>query len=419
MRIKLYGTDKPYIWQKNLHTWYREPPADPDGYKIAVVKASRQSYGKTRCASALLIEACLTKAGARCVYVSPDLKLGRKLFHSIRRGASELLSRGAANDLILEFNNGSTITLFGESQGESLRGFNCSGLMVIDEAAKIGDRFWTEILSPFAKVHKPAVLMISTPLWRSGFFYENYIRGLDPDVKNTQTFDWTENYPPEINEWLETMRASMPYSRFKCEYLGEWLEAEGSVFGDFSKQVMPVDYYPIMKDMAIGIDFGTGNGGDYTVLTALNYKGEQCYIWRKNDLLPVDQIAELAKVIKEIERMGTIKMIYAEVNSIGSVYLDMLRRNGIKVYPFQTTNATKRKIIETLATDLAHGLVRIFNHRDQIDELAFYEATPTANNNITYNAAKGGHDDMVMALAIANAARTYSAINTNTTIKFI
>ena len=80
---------------------------------------------------------------------------------------------------------------------------------------------------------------------------------------------------------------------------------------------------------------------------------------------------------------------------------EQLARDGLKVRPFMTTNASKAEAIEALALAFERGEIRIPNDPVLIGELQAFEAKPLPSGLMRYEAPSGGHDDIVMALAIA------------------
>jgi len=64
----------------------------------------------------------------------------------------------------------------------------------------------------------------------------------------------------------------MSRAKYTTEILGEFLNDEGLLFTNLSNCIL--DYTPDYKKVYVGIDFGTGSGGDYTVVSIMNDKGE-------------------------------------------------------------------------------------------------------------------------------------------------
>ena len=116
-----------------------------------------------------------------------------------------------------------------------------------------------------------------------------------------------------------------------------------------------------------------------------------------NDLGPVEQVERLARTIKD----KRIRNVCVEMNSIGAIYYDMLKKAlGMEMRRFNTTNETKRNVIEQLITAFQTRGIGIPYDEELIAELQHYTMERTSKG-YTYNGADGVHDDYVIALALA------------------
>lgn len=362
---------------------------------VYVVKSKRQ-VGKSCLAALLLIEYALV---SKCisVVVEPTQAQSRRLFKQIQDMMADTGMIKTANSqlLTMEFNNGSEILFKSAEQRDALRGFTVSGLLVIDEAAFIQDTIF-EILYPTCDANNAPILVISTPLFCSGEFYNIYTRGIQGNT-HTRSYDWskydTSKYlsPEKLQHYRETISPL----KFKSEYLGEFISEGSYIFGDINNCI----YIGENKNKPVyaAIDWGAGNGGDWTVMIMMDSLGVVTSIYSMKDVGPVEQIDRLSQVIKD----NGIKWVCVEMNSIGQVYHDMLKRKiGDRIRKFNTTNESKRSIIEQLITGFQTKRVGIPYDEELILELQHYAAEKTPKGGITYNGADGVHDDYVIALAL-------------------
>jgi len=93
--------------------------------------------------------------------------------------------------------------------------------------------------------------------------------------------------------------------------------------------------------------------------------------------------------------------IIAESNSIGEPIVEELLRAGLPVSAFNTTNASKAAIIEGLALAFEQGTISILSDPILLGELQAFAAEPLPGGMLRYAAPGSGHDDTVMALALA------------------
>ena len=381
-------------WQKVV---YEDVHIARRSGNIFVVKSKRQ-VGKS-CLAALLLIVYALKEKCISVVVEPTQAQSRRLFKQISdmMQPTGLLKSANSQLLTMEFSNGSEILFKSAEQRDALRGFTVSGLLVIDEAAFIPDPIF-EILYPTCDANNAPILVISTPLFCSGEFYNLYTRGMNGD-KHTKSYNWSEYDTSKYlsKEKLEHYRETISSLKFKSEYLGEFISEGSYIFGDingciYSKRA--ADAKPIYA----GIDWGAGNGGDFTVLMLMDRNGVITDIEAFNDLGPVEQIERIAAIINS---KPSIKTVCVEMNSIGTIYYDMLKK-AIKtnIRKFITTNDSKRDIIEQLITAFQTQKVGIPYDEELILELQHYTMEKTTKG-YTYNGVDGVHDDYVMALALA------------------
>jgi hypothetical protein len=84
--------------------------------------------------------------------------------------------------------------------------------------------------------------------------------------------------------------------------------------------------------------------------------------------------------------------------------IEQLTRDGLRIQPFITTNASKAQAIQELAFAFERGDLHILNDPTLVSELVAYQAERLPSGILRYGAPSGGHDDTVMALALAWSA---------------
>lgn len=382
-----------------LHQWQQDVFDEiiKNTYDYYVVKAKRQC-GK----SILAIDVCLYFAFndvSIATIIEPTLKQCRRVYKQIIKACggetSKLIKSANQTLLSIEFFNGSEIIFGSAEQGDALRGMTVKkSILVIDEAAFIGQEIY-EIIYPVVDAMHCPVMLISTPLFCSGEFYEKYVQGLRNGI--VKSYDWSK-YDTSIYlspEKLEYYRQNISPLKFKSDYLGEFI-AEGSyVFGNINDCVGELsDSTPVYA----GIDWSVGKDNDYTVITYMDKNGYVTSIESFKDFTPTQLVDKLGE---SINSHTALKCVQVETNSIGDVYMDFLKKKVKKglIRGFTTTNDSKRKIIEQLITAFQKGKVRVPNEPELIKELQHYNIEKTPTGKVTYNGADGVHDDFVLSLA--------------------
>lgn len=376
------------IWQQEAYDYIADSPHQG---KTLVIKSKRQ-VGKNFLGTAVLLNYC--SMGKINAILEPSLNQCRRVFKQITKALSRsgLLASCNASTLTIEFKNGAEILFKSAAQGENLRGDTITGILIIDEAAFIPDEIIETIL-PTIDANNANLMIISTPLFTSGYFYEEYISaGNNKLVLNWNNYDTSEFLSATR---LEEYRQKLSPNKFKSEYLGQFITENGLLFNNLQNCIGT----PSNEDKVyIGIDFATGSGSDYTAICGINDNGEQVFIKRVKDMPPTQQVDWLANTINSYK---TVKIL-AEQNSIGKVYIDMLKKKiKVPITNWTTSNSSKKDLVTNLQLALENKQITILSDDYMLDELRKYQADVNLKTNVvTYNASVG-NDDQVIALMLA------------------
>lgn len=390
-------------WQQDGYNYIAN---SPNQGKVLVIKAKRQ-VGKNFLGTAVLLNYC--SMGKINAILEPSLNQCRRVFKQITKALarSGLLASCNASTLTIEFKNGAEIMFKSAAQGDNLRGDTITGILIIDEAAFIEDDIIETIL-PTIDANNANLMIISTPLFTSGYFYEEYIS----DGLNKLVLDWNKYDTSEFLSAtkLEEYRKRLSPNKFKSEYLGQFITENGLLFNNLEGCIGK----PSSEDLIyIGIDFATGSGSDYTSIVGINKDGEQVFIERIKDTPPTKQVEWLANIINKYK----VAKILAEKNSIGAVYIDMLKRKiKVPITNWVTSNKSKKDLVTTLQMALENNQITILEDEKMLDELRKYQAEVNLRTNtVSYNASVGNDDD-VIALMLAYYAYKGTLGNYNISI---
>ena len=421
---------KPKPWQKVIHKAIEK--AGPKSEMVFVVKSPRQ-IGKTMIIEQELIRHALNNPYSVSICLSLTISNCRKIYKEIVSGCkmSGVIDKHNDSLLTIEFITGSSVIFLSAQQKETLRGYTVrgGGIFCIDEAAYIPDEIF-DITSPYVSVNRAATLMTSTPRLKTGTFYDYYMMGLSHVSPVIQSFDLSAY---DTSEFLSPEKKAMykrimPSNQYRTEILGEFIDSGGNVFNVSESTWIPLGvgnklvFSSGYSDLYVGIDWSNGNGGDYTVVSALDKDGRQWAIHYDKTRGPNDQINQITDLLLNQLPTGKIRSVICESNSMGAVYIDILKerlRNApFELESFNTSNNTKREIIESLAVDFENNEIKLLNLTEQRNELMAYEMELTKSGLITYNAPYGLHDDFVIALALANYGRHKITKTSNYEISF-
>lgn len=362
-----------------------------------LVICSQRQVGKSFTCSQILLYTALNNRNSTSIYVSPTNDSSRKFFTDIKKMVEDsgLVRKLNESLLIIEFINGSQIVF--RSAESKLRGYSCKkgGILVVDEAYYVPDDIW-EVVLPFTNVDHSKKVFISTPRFKTGFFWDCYQRGQDNEkgyhLISTQNYDTSMFLTDE--QKLEYRRTLSPQA-FKSEILGEWLDSGEGLFGDYASIFLtPEDREPEV----VGIDW-SNNGGDNTVLSGFNKHHQHCMLNIVTNIEdPVQRAIAIANIINE---HPSIKTVVAETNSIGEVYISILKKHLKRpqiLKTFTTTNDSKKRIIEKMIAAIGSKFITLLPNTQLEYEMSIYEMESLKNGNYTYNGKK---DDCIMATAFA------------------
>lgn len=374
-------------------------------YKYIVLTTGRQ-YGKTLMAQNLLLKWALTNPNSILMWVSPVLSQARKVFSDIIKAITDtgLTTEFHRTNLIIKLINGSVIHFRSAERPDTLRGFTLDYL-IVDEAAFIKDDVWNLVLRQTIIVKGKKALFISTPRGKN-YLYSLALRGDDPEQTNYLWIKGTSYNTPYITkDELEEARQSLPEEIYKQEILGEFIDSGGEVFTQLEKYCVLPYFTPKTagRKYYAGIDFGRQN--DYTALTIIDDLGNVCYAWRERQKSWGEIMSHLVNKLTEYDALAL-----CEVNSIGDVLYEEIRKKYYKIEPFVTSNSSKQQIIEDLIYACNERTIQLPT-RDTYPPLyqelgSFTYEYSLKTRKVRYTAMEGAHDDTIMSLAIGlNALR--------------
>lgn len=424
-KVKQFKGIKPFSYQQAVINEVK----DAKGSGKTVVVKSRRQVGKSVLIANLLLYYAINYKGTKNYVLSPTLKQGKNIYKTIINAISGcgIIKSKNATDLFITLINGSSISIKSAEQKESLRGETCTGILCIDECAYISSEVYN-IVKPWCDFHKAVTLMVSTPFVKSGFFWEYYNHGLNREY-NCVSIDWSdEKYQDDMDfilppSKLEEYRKLLPKNVFLTDYLGIFIDDDGTVFTDFKKCINKNEIKDSDK-LYLGIDWAAGVESDDTVIVAFNQYGKQVYLDYFNKLTPTQQIDRIEKFI--VQYKNQIAVVQTELNSLGTPLTDFLKNRSQlktiinKFVGFNTTNQSKNAIVQNLQIAFEQKEIEILEDEKQSRELATYTAEYNAKTrNVSYNAPNGLHDDICIAMMLAYDAYKNGKIIGNYNISVI
>ena len=368
----------------------------PEKY-ITVVSPRQQ--GKSLLLINLILYYGINEKGSKIGIIAPIYQQARKLMEDLYEAIKDsgLVEATNFSNHEIKLKTGSKIYFRSSEREDGLRGYTFDYLFM-DEASYQSEDAYRRAIEPTALVHGKKVVLFSTPRGRD-WFYQMYKLGLDSEYANYASVRMEQGDNPYINqEEIAAAKKVLPEAIFRAEYRGEFLEGESMVFTNFGQETF--DKYPIRTGKVyIGVDLGRES--DYTVAVAMDQAGNVIEIYRDNQKdwsFMQNNILQLAK------KYGATLMI--EINSMGTIIFEQIKKQYQDTHPFTTSMQSKNDIVESLILAFNEGQIRIPSQQllpELHQELEVFEMSYNPKTrNVRYAARTPFHDDMVMALCIAN-----------------
>lgn len=393
-----------------LHKYQQEIAYDDSKFKVL---ACGRRWGKSFLAKQMALDRAINK-GQNVWIVYPTYNTSLPHWREFTRLFSNapFVTHINQQNRIVEFNyNGKRgrLTIKSADKYHNLRGDGLD-FAILDEAAFMPQAVWYEVILPSLADKNGDAIFISTPYGRGNWFYQMYLKGVGDD-KDPNWKSWrmpTSKNPHVPKDFLKAAKSDMPAHTYRQEFMAEFADNAGGVFTGLDKVCTGVVQQPQENETYVfGVDWGRKN--DYTVISVFNrYTGEQVDLIRFTDISYEIQLTRL----KAIYAKWKPKRIIVEENNMGQVLVESLKRDmsdlDVRIKPVYMTNNIKRKLIEdfSIAIDKERITLLQYNENDaaksQYEEMSSYELKRTAGGTqVTYGAPRSGHDDTVIATALA------------------
>lgn len=197
------------------------------GWPRALLNCSRQS-GKSTVTALLAAAEVTQRPGAMVLIIAPSDRQSALLYRTAlgmyRRLGGEVPAT-AETRRSLELSNGSQLHAL-PGRESTIRGYSGVDLLVIDEAARVGDDLY-EACRPMLATSGGRAVALSTPAGRRGWWYEAWI---------DRAADWRRIEVPATAcpripaAFLEEERRELPARVYEAEYLCRFHDADDAYF---------------------------------------------------------------------------------------------------------------------------------------------------------------------------------------------
>ena len=373
-----------------------------NGKEKYVTVVSPRQQGKSLLLVNLILYYAINDKGSKIGIIAPIYQQARKLMEDLYEAIKDsgLVETTNFSNFEIKLKTGSKVYFRSSEREDGLRGYTFDYLFM-DEAAYQSEDAWKKAIQPTALVHGKKVCLFTTPRGRD-WVYNMFQLGENPEYPNYASVRMEQGDNPYIDkEEIEGAKRTLPENIFRAEYLGEFLEGESQVFQNYNNNTFNSYPEPIGQVFA-GMD--TGQSSDYTVAVFMDSKGRIIDIYRDNQKTYEQMTTE---VLTRVRKWNANLLV--ETNSIGGPVFEALKKQWSNTHPFNTSNSSKREIVESLILGFNEGSVQIPSvdmHQELHRELEMFEMSynPTTRT-VRYAARPPFHDDIIMALCISNYNR--------------
>lgn len=376
--------------------------------KVKVVCMGRR-WGKTIMSGAVALSAA--SQGAKVMWMVPTYKNARPIWRWSEAATAPLVRRKRATtnktERTIDFHDaGGFLGIYSADNDIAARGdwFN---LAILDEASRIPESTWTDVVQPALADADGDAILPSTPQGQN-WYWREWVRGLEAMKAGSSEIagfraPTSDNPNPRIQRAAELAKQRVSERTYRQEWLAEFLEDGNGVFRNVTRVSTATPQKKALPghDYVMGVDWGRTN--DFTVLSVWDLTTKrQAAIERFNNIDALVQVSRFETLWARFRPLAAL----AEQNSIGGPMIDLLRRKygHERIIGWVATNATKAAMVDAYALGFEQEGFTLLNDPTQIAEHQAFEATRLPSGLLRYAAPEGMHDDTVIANALAHLA---------------
>lgn len=413
-----------------LHPFPYQQKLLEDRSKKIVVCAGRQ-VGKSLITAARSLWFSIVQPATTTLIVSTTQRQSSLMFDKILGyvESSSLLTRSVARKTrtLIKFTNDSQIVALPcGHDGNSLRGHSAN-MLVLDEAAFIPENVIMEVAMPMLSTTDGTAIMLSTPYDHDHYFFKAFT---SPSWSKYQ-FKTSDN-PLVSKEFLDQQLEEIGDTRFRQEYLAEFVDNERTYFP------MPLlrsrvhkcvgeaicsycEIWSGLKSPSGGLYAGYDPGGvsdpaalvviqryNDSVRKAMSYRVvfTKTFIRRKFSKEVGNVYTQFTTMVADINKELHFNKLLVDSTGVGSPIVEQCRSLGLPVEGVVFTQKMKEELLSNLKITLEQGRMILPENLELLSSLNCIDAEQLRSGGYAFSHARGTHDDIGYALALAlRAAR--------------
>jgi hypothetical protein len=212
--------------------------------------------GKSRTTSARAIHTALFRPRSLTLLISRAQRQAQELYRYCKQGFRAIgwpVKPRKETETQLELENGSRIVSLPGKEA-TIRSYQAVDLLIIDEAAKVGDDLYASV-SPMTAISAGQQVLLSTPFGQRGFFWREWTDERGPWTRFRVPWN---RCPRHTQNHIDEERRKFGDAWVEQEYECSFSSLEGLVYPEFGDSL--VDCWPLVQGRAVGgIDWGWHN----------------------------------------------------------------------------------------------------------------------------------------------------------------
>ncbi len=433
---------KAHTGQLEVEEALRENADSANPAAIIEIIASR-GWGKTLFFCTTILIPFLEDGANKVLWVAPTFSTAMAPIEDVFKGTDEVTGKrwipqfdNDGNQVwefkttmsgpVLNWFTGASVSFKSADSPDSIvsRGYN---MIIIDEAAMIDERVFTQQILGTARKKGIKIYIISSPRGKKHWTYKYFLRGQDPADTQYLSFQQPYTKNPYFNPTLAKLIKDLPEWLYRQEYLAEFIDDGDSVirglesilFGaeiafptsqqewelpitDITLKTLSGDIIRKAAERKFVVSLDLAKQLDFTVLNAMDCETGQVVYYKRINKTDYREILQMSSNV--CAKYNQADLIF-DSTGVGQGLADVLNNYNVVAIPFQFTNESKVDLINKLIVSIEHQEISIPNIVTLKNELAAFTYSLTRTGKISYNAPSGMHDDTVIALALANFYR--------------
>lgn len=337
--------------------------------------------------------------------VAPNYDLTQRIWNEVYQMAITCMKPVVASihntkgDYKIETLLGSTIEAKSGEDAEKLVGIGLTKL-IVDEAALLKEKAWTQSLRPTLIDHKGRAIFISTPKGKN-WFWELWMRGQEPDQTEWKSWRYTTFDNEYIDKTeIEKLAAQMPEFEYRQEILAMFEETSEQIFRKTREAAIGEEQPPQRGHRyQIGVDLGRKTA--WSVITVIDESVEPFRVVKIDRFRKVDWNVQKQRLKAIYDQYPSFRM-RVDTTGLGDPVEEDLLNAGIRTEPFIFNERTTKQLIDKLAMYIEEGKIIYPKNETLLNEMeTFGREISKLSGRVKYKAMGKAQDDMVYSLALA------------------